>query len=80
MKAALIRANHGNHTGFDRKWSLVLQGTKTECNREKSKYKEEIEDNHRFVVITQSDIYNDFFNGSYNGYFPTCLNGIFETN
>ena len=79
MKAVLIQANHGNHQGFNRKWQLIKVGNKKECNKEKRKYKEEIADNYRFEVITQSDINNDFFSGGSNGYFPTCLNGIFET-
>jgi hypothetical protein len=80
MKATLIRANHGNHTGFNRKWSLIHTGNISECKKEIKKYKEEIEDNHRFVIVTQNDIYNDFFNGGHNGYFPTCLKEIFESN
>lgn len=77
MKAALIKANHGNHVGFNRTWLLEKLGTKAECKEALKNYSDEIEDNYKLVIITQDDINNDFFNGGSNGYFPRCLNEIF---
>jgi hypothetical protein len=79
MKTALIRSNHGNHRGFNVKWQLINVGTAKQNKALLASYSEEIEDGHTFAIISQSTIDCGFFNGGFNGYFPSCLKDIFKS-
>ena len=76
MKTALIKANHGNHSGLNRKWTLENVGTMAENKKLLKDHKEDIADG--CVIVTQKDVDANFFDGGANGYFPVCLKTIFE--
>lgn len=78
MKTALIKSNHGNHKGFNVKWKLENIGTKSENIKLLKRYKEDIADGYKVSIISQKDIDSGFFNGTFHGYFPSCLKDHFE--
>lgn len=78
MKTALIKSNHGNHKGFNVKWTLENIGTKSENLKLLKRYKEDIADGYKVSIISQKEIDSGFFNGTFYGYFPSCLKDHFE--
>ena len=78
MKTAIIKSNHGNHQGFNKKWSLEYTGKMKEAKVKIKQYSEDIEDGYSVIIVTQKDINSDLFNGGYYGYFPSCLQPYFK--
>jgi len=91
MKALIIKSNHGNHTGFNRNWTLISKYKKIHLAKNELKYfaKEDGEkiskdgksycfDNlTMYKIITKKDI--ESFNGNYMGYLPKFVKEFFNS-
>jgi len=90
MKALIIKSNHGNHSGFNRKWSLIskhqnIKSSKSELKKLAKEDEEKVSkdgksynyDNLTMVkIITKNDI--ESFNGNYMGYLPLFVKEFFK--
>lgn len=74
----LIKANHGNHEGFNRTWSIEGKGTKSEMKELLKTYVEDIYDSYKVVILTKKDVLNYFFDGRSNGYVSTEILNYFN--
>ena len=89
MKAVVLKSNHGNHTGFNRKWTVL---DKFEDNKEAENFLynyllerdfvdedgniDPCYDGYHFVVITEED--ELLFSGGHYGYAPKEVKEFFN--